>query len=159
MSKFVIYIPLEKYLQEWLTHRLGSPVVFPYGSNENAVIRTFIQKTPPDAKPVLPDEALTPIAIPDSAAKPPEHYNHIGPRGMKALRECIKDLFIRALWADLSPLVNTAVGFNKLVSAWCESNGIGLDRVETVRQCFYRIRKSYADQGVNLRINSRKRLP
>lgn len=155
MSNFIIYLPLEKYLSEWLVNRLGSPVVFPQYSNENAVIRTFISKLPEGMAPEIPNQSLTAIAIPDSASKPPETYNYLGERGKNALREAIKDLFIRSLWADLSPLEKGSVGLNKLIYAWCEMHGIGIDRAETVRQCYYRIRKAYAKKGINLRKSSR----
>lgn len=77
MSQFVIYIKLEKYLSEWLTHTLGCPVRFPNGSNENAVIRAFILQTPEGEKPETAAEGMTPIYIPDSKAKPPESYNYM----------------------------------------------------------------------------------
>lgn len=151
MSDFVIYISLEKYLHQWITHNLGNPVRFPQYSNENAVIRTFIIKTPPG---VIPDDnrsGKTAVAIPDSSAKPPATYNHLGRKGQAALREAIKDLFLRALWSDISPLSSSPVGVNSLISAWCESNGIDLDHVETVRQCYYRLRRQYAEKGISIK--------
>lgn len=157
MSKFVIYVPLPKYLSEWLTTRLGSPVVFPASSPQNAIIRTFISEPPAGSKPECGDGTQTPIAIPDSAAKPPEKYFHMTERGKLAVAESCKDLFLRALWADISPIAESNVGLNSLIAAWCETNGIGLDRVETVRQCYYRIRKDYGKRGVNLRNCSRKK--
>lgn len=159
MSKFYIYIRFEKYLEEWLTHNLGSPVVFPPSSNENAIIRAFIQRLPEGAVPELNDGTMTAIAIPDSVAKPPEYFNYIGERGKKAVREAVKDLFVRALWADISQLEKTSVGLNSLIAAWCEQNGIGIDRINTVRQAYYRIRNSYAQSNVNLRKSSRPRAP
>ena len=87
MSQFVIYIKLEKYISEWLTHSLGYPVRFPNGSNENAVIRAFIQQTPKGETPDTAAEGMTPIYIPDSKAKPPESYNYMTDSGKKAVRE------------------------------------------------------------------------
>lgn len=159
MSKFCIYIKFEEYLREWLKHNYGEVVTFPFGSNENAIIRAFIQKLPKDRTPELNDGTKTAIAIPDSVAKPPEMFNYIGERGKKAIREAVKDLFIRALWADISQLEKTAVGLNSLIAAWCENNGIGIDRVNTVRQCYYRIRAAYAKNGINLRKNTKNRTP
>lgn len=150
MSQFIIYIKLEKYLSEWLTHTLGCPVRFPNGSNENAVIRAFIQQTPEGEKPETAAEGMTPIYIPDSKAKPPESYNYMTDSGKKAVREAIMDLFTRNLWNELRPIDSINIGVNTRIAAWCEMHGIGLDRVETVRQKYYRIREAYKKRGINL---------
>ncbi len=152
MSQFLIYLKLPKYLSQWVTDRLGNPVVFPASSPQNAVIRTYIRKRLP-SEPVdcLPPEGYTAICIPDSIAKPPEVYNHLGERGKLAMQETIKDLFLRELWSDISPLEKAPCGLNKLIAAWCENHGIDIDRIETVRQCYYRIRKAYQQRGINLK--------
>ena len=157
MSQFVLYIKLEKYLSEWLTHSLGDPVVFPPGSNENAVIRAFIQKVPKGKTPQAAQPGDTAICIPDSKAKPPESYNYMEESGKRAVREAILDLFIRNLWNDLRCLEDTNIGVNTRIAAWCEMHGISLDRVETVRQRYYRVRDYYTRKGINLRNFSRKR--
>ncbi len=156
MSQFVIYIQLPKYLSEWLTHHLGNPVVFPASSPQNSIIRTFLLEKTNNTQPDCGGPGMTAIAIPDSAAKPPERFHHMTQRGKEAVAESCKDLFLRALWADISPIVESPVGLNKLIGAWCEANGIDIDRIETVRQCYYRIRKDYAKRGINLRNFSRK---
>lgn len=157
MSKYLLYLPLEKYLSQWATAALGNPIAFPHGSNENAVIRTYLRKLPEGSLPDVPDDSMTAVVIPDSVAKPAETYNYMGPVGKAAVRECLKDLFTRALWSDIEPISASSVGLNKLISAWCECHGIDLDQSETVRQLFYRIRKRYGDKGVNLRDCSRKK--
>lgn len=159
MSKFVFYIKLEKFLAEWLVNALGDPVAFPPYSNENAVIRTFISKLPPGTEPQTAGEGLVAVRIPDSASKPPETYNHMGRRGQAAVREAVRDLFIRSLWNDLRQLEDSPVGINSLIAAWCESHGIALDRHETVRQWYYRARRKYAQQNINLKKSSRKSQP
>lgn len=159
MSRFVIYVSLPKYLSEWLTCHLGNPVVFPPSSPQNAVIRTFIKnkKLPEGIAPDCGSDGETAIAIPYSVAKPPETYNYMSPAGKAAVAEACMDLFLRALWADLSPLQEAPVGLNSLIRAWCESNGIDIERVEAVRQKFYRIRKEYAKSGIILKSNTRKK--
>lgn len=152
MSQFLLYVNLPKYLSQWVTNRLGNPVVFPASSPQNAVIRTYIRKRlPGEPIEVRPPKGHTAIAIPDSVAKPPEEYNHMGERGKMAVQETIKDLFLRELWTDISPLEKTPCGLNKLIAAWCEIHGIDIDRIETVRQCYYRIRKAYKERGINLK--------
>ncbi len=150
MSQFVIYIKLEKYLSEWLTHSLGCPVRFPNGSNENSVIRAFTQQPPEGELPETASEGMTPIYIPDSKAKPPESYNYMTDSGKKAVREAIMDLFTRNLWNELRPIDSINIGVNTRIAAWCKMHGIGLDRVETVRQKYYRIREAYKKRGINL---------
>ena len=158
MSQLVLYIPLERYLHEWVTTHLGDPVVFPHKSNENAIIRAFIMKLPDGMAPEINDGTMTAIAIPDSKAKPPaEGYTYMTPKGKEAIREAIKDLFKRHLWNDIDPIVHQNVGVNTLISAWCEMNGIDLDRAETVRQCYYRMRDSYSKRGINLRSTTKKK--
>lgn len=156
MSQMVFYIKLEKYLSEWLTHSLGNPVRFPNGSNENAVIRAFIQQPPKDKKPETASAGSIAIYIPESKAKPASSYNHMGKNGKKALREAIKDLFTRNLWNELRPIDNINVGVNTRIAAWCEMHGIGLDRVETVRQKYYRMREAYKKRSINLQNSTRK---
>lgn len=153
MPKFLIYINLPKYLSQWVTSRLGNPVVFPAGSPQNSVIRTFIRKRLPGetVDVFCPGDGRTAIAIPDSVAKPPEEYNFMSDLGKVAVAETIKDLFKRALWCDISPLEKAPCGLNKLLAAWCEMNGIDIDRIESVRQCYYRIRAEYAKSGINLK--------
>ena len=155
MSQFCIYIKLEKYLAEWLTHSLGNPVVFPTGSNENAVIRCFISKLPEGKSPDVATEDTTAICIPDSKAKPASSYNYMGEKGKKAVHEAILDLFIRSLCNDLSRIENSNIGINTRIAAWCEMHGIGLDRIETVRQRYYRIRDAYSKKGINLQNSTR----
>ena len=151
MSDFVIYVKLPKYLHEWVTNRLGDPVVFPYRAPQNCVIRTYTQKLPPGMRPETAAEGLTAVSIPDSIAKPPEVYNHVAKRGKEAVAESIKDLFLRELWSDITPMVKSNLGLNRLIGAWCELHGISDGNVEAVRQCYYRIRKSYGEVGINLK--------
>lgn len=150
MKDFVIYIKLERYLSQWLTFSLGSPVRFPSQSNENSVIRRFLQKLPPDKQPEMVFEGATAIIIPDSKAKDPVVYNYLGPRAKEAIIEAIEDLFRRNMWAELGDMTDTSVGLNKMIAAWCEMHGIDDDYVETVRQKYYRIRNAYNKKGIFL---------
>lgn len=156
MSQFVIYISLPKYLAQWLTFKLGDPVVFPPSSPQNAIIRTFISRLPSGTVPETRTEGVTAIAIPDSAAKPPKTYNYITGKGKDAVAESCKDLFLRALWTDISPLHQCPVGINTLIAAWCETNGIDVDSSEAVRQCYYRIRRDYFKKDIKIKFRNQK---
>ena len=157
MNQIVFYLNLPKYLSDWLKFHLGDPVVFPACSPQNSVIRTFIRQPPEDYVPELPTDFNTAVVIPGSAAKPPERFFYITQKGKEAVAETCKDLFLRALWNDITPLLEAPVGLNALINAWCESNGIDLDRAETVRQCYYRIRREFSQKGINLKSFSRKK--
>ncbi len=160
MSQFCIYIKLKPYLKEWLVHSLGDPVRFPDHSNENAVIRTFLQRQPADIPAEINfDSKYTAIYIPDSKAKPAEYYNYISNSGKKAIIEVIEDLFRQNLWSELALLTlsSNGKGVNTHIAAWCEMHGISLDYVETVRQKYFRIRKAYTDKGIDLRNFLRKK--
>ena len=61
MSKFCVYIKLELYLKQFLGNSLGYPVEFPVNSNENAVLRTFLQRLPPGRIPDIPTDEDTAI--------------------------------------------------------------------------------------------------
>ena len=63
------------------------------------------------------------------------------------------------MWEELGDMMarDQSVGVNKIVAAWCEMHGIDDDYIETVRQKFYRIRKSYTTKGINLQSLTRNR--
>ena len=157
MSNIVIYLRLETYLKQWLIHSFGLPVRFPAKSNENAIIRRFIQRQPVGQTPEIASPELLPIVIPDSCAKDPEIYNYMGPLAKAALTEAIEDMFRMNLWAELSGIVEQShKGINGLVAAWCELHGIDLDAQEAVRQKFYRMRKAYAKKNLVLYKSTKK---
>lgn len=157
MSRFVFYLKLETYVKQWLVNSFGFPVAFPSKSNENAIIRRFIQRLPPDQMPETASPDLIPIVIPDSCAKDPAIYNYMGPLAKAALTEAIEDMFRMNLWAELSAIVEQShKGINSLVAAWCELHGIDLDAQEAVRQKFYRMRKAYAKKNLVLYRSTKK---
>lgn len=150
MNRICIYVKLPGYLDQWVRHHFGTPAVFPRHSDQNAVIRTFLRRPKPDEVPDLDDDGLTAIAIPDSIGKPVEVWNSISQTGKLAVIESIQDLFSRALWSDISPLMKNRVKLSVMISAWCENNGISEDCSEAVRQRYYRLRKRFAKKGVNI---------
>lgn len=154
MSKFVVYIKVEPFVKQWLVHSFGDPVVFPAQSIENSTIRRFTQKQPA-AVPEPPDEEDVAIAIPDSKAKDPLLYNHLGQQGKKAVAECINDTFRMNLWAELNDLSDVGCSVMKAIYSWCEMHGISIDYAWTIRQRYYRMRDSYLKKGIDLRRRKR----
>lgn len=149
MSKFCVYIKLELYLKQFLGNSLGYPVEFPVNSNENAVLRTFLQRLPPGRIPDIPTDDDTAIYIPDSKAKPAEYYNYLGPKAKNVMIGCIRDLFKRCLWAELSGMPMDQ-GVNAKIIAWCEMHGIDTEHADTIRQQYYRMRDAYTKKGIFL---------
>lgn len=156
MSNMVFYLKLEPYLHQWLTFSLGNPVVFPPGSNENAVIRRFLTKLPRDKEPDIYQSGMTAVCIPDSKAKPPKIYNYLGPHAKQAIRGIIEDLFRQNLWFELRD-VTLSGGINRHIIAWCEMHGIDDQYCETVRQKFYRMRQAYNEKGIFLAEKQKKK--
>jgi hypothetical protein len=155
MSQFVTYIPLEPFVRQWLTNSFGDPVVFPAQSIENATIRRFTVKQPntPEKKS---DKDIA-IAIPDSKAKDPMIYNHLGQHGKMAVAECIEDTFRRNMWAELNDLSDVGCSVMKAIYSWCEMHGIDIEYAWTIRQRYYRLRDSYKKNGIDLRKRKRFR--
>ena len=85
MSKFVVYVQVEPYLKQWLTHSFGDPVEFPSCSNENAVLRRFLAKRPVNNQPEQPGERDVAISIPYSKSKSPETYNFLNGHAKQAV--------------------------------------------------------------------------
>ena len=157
MSNFVIYLKVEPYLHQWLTHSFGDPVVFPANSNENAVIRRFTTKRPTDNLPEQKTDGDIAICIPYSKAKSPETYKFLSGSAKQALAESIDDLFRMNMWSDLGDLSDTSCKKMSAFRSWCENHGIDIDYAETIRMKWYRMRKAYQAKGVNLFDNKRCR--
>lgn len=155
MSKFLIYLEVEPYMKQWLTHSFGDPVVFPPNSYENAVIRRLTTKRPYNNTPEQPTEKTVAICIPSSKSKSPETYNYLTSFGKKALGESLDDLFRINMWCDLGDLQDTSCKKMSAFRAWCQTHGIDIEYAETIRMKWYRMRKSYQNVGVNLFNNKR----
>lgn len=154
---YLVYLKMETFLREWLEWHYGNPVKFPDKSRENAVLRMVTRKRGAGEPPRLRVDGDAAITLPESKAHPPAVFHSLSERGEAAVREMVRDLFKRALWNDLAPLEDGSGGTGALLSAWCENNGIGLDRVDTVRQIYYRMRSAHCKKGVNLRNFGRKK--
>lgn len=157
MSKFVIYLDVEPYMKQWLTHAYGDPVVFPPSSSENAVIRRLTTKRPSDNIPEQPSDKAVAISIPSCKYKSPETYNFLTSYGKQALCESLDDLFRINMWQDLGDLSDTSCTKMSAFRAWCQAHGIDIDYAETIRMKWYRMRKAHQEKGINLFSNERNR--
>ena len=157
MSNFNVYVKLPPFVSQFLIHSLGNPVVFPPSSVENSTIRTFISRLPEGRQPDVAADDLTAIAIPDSKSKPADQYNYLAPRGKAALAECCDYLFNRCLWTELGDMSSVGCKTLTAIYAWCENHGISIDYADTIRQRYYRIRDSYAKQGIDLMKKTRNK--
>ena len=157
MSKFVIYLDVEPYMKQWLTHAYGDPVVFPPSSSENAVIRRLTTKRPSDNIPEQPSDKAVAISIPSCKYKSPETYNFLTSYGKQALCESLDDLFRINMWQDLGDLSDTSCTTMSAFRAWCQAHGIDIDYAETIRMKWYRMRKAHQEKGINLFSNERNR--
>lgn len=157
MSKFCIYVKLQPFVSQFLTHSLGDPVAFPAQSVENSTIHHFIDRLPKDKMPDTAADDMTAISIPDSKTKPAETYNYLSPRGKDAIVQCCDFLFNRNLWVELGDM--SAIGCKTMTAiyAWCEKHGVNIEHADTIRQRYYRMRDSYTKKGIDLRKTNRNR--
>jgi len=155
MSDFVIYLKVKPFLQEWLVHHYGDPVRFPSGSTENATIRRFLAKQPPDKTPEVGNKKDTAIYIPDSKQKPVVTYNYLGKHSKEAVIEAIEDTFNLQLWKDLNDLHECGCSILKSVRAWCENNDIDISYDYTLKMRYQRMRSVYLKNDIDLRLQKR----
>ncbi|HAT62281.1 MAG TPA: hypothetical protein DCS83_07000 [Prevotella sp.] len=158
MSKFYLYIPVQPFIKQWLVNHYGSePIFFDPKSIENAVIKTFTIKRPKnlDVEKQKSDEVS--ICIPDNSYKDPLVYNYMGPKGKKAVRECLDDIFKQNMWSELYSLINEGdemrhgCSVMSAIDGWCEAHGISIEYDTTIRQRFYRLRDQHKRHGINLK--------
>lgn len=157
MSEFLAYIKVEPFVRQWLVNHFGDPVTFPPQSIENATIRTFLRKLPPDKIPEQMKEGEVRIRIPDSKQKPVQTFNYLGPHAKMAVAECMEDTFKRNMWAELNDMHDCGCTVYTAICAWCENHGIDLDYSDTIRQRYYRMRDAYLRRGVDLRHKKRNK--
>ena len=156
MKGIIIYLRLEAYLRQWLTHHLGSPVRFPDRSYENALLLRLLSRPTGGYEPpttVCPPDSV-PVIVPDCAHRRPEYYCSLTRRAQAQMARAIDNLFRLHLWSECAPHIHSGQ-LNRSLDQWCARQGIALDNREAVRQKFYRMRHAYQEKGIFLR----KRLP
>ncbi len=150
MSSYCTYICLKPFVAQWLTNALGSPVRFPNGSPENAVMTRRCIPLPRGYSPDVPADGLTAVRIPDSRERPARVYNYLPPAGKRELEMLVESLFTLS-WRQelLREIVRPGVNIDSTVRQWCRQHGIDPDYAETIRQRIYRWRAQLQQRGIS----------
>ena len=157
MSSYVTYVRLKPFIAQWLIHAFGSPVRFPNGSPENALMHRRCIMLPRDASPDVAGEGLTAIAIPDCRERPARTYHYLPEAGKRELVLLVESLFTLS-WRQelLAEIIKPGVNIDDTVRQWCKAHGIDPDFAETIRQRIYRWRSTLRDHGISTR---KRRVP
>ncbi|WP_419033246.1 hypothetical protein [Dysgonomonas gadei] len=151
-SGIYIYLEVERYLAEFITHHFGNPVRMPVNSPESKLVRRFLDKTPENVTPDLPSENSIRIEIPFSKEKDPRVYNYLFPATKKILADYYESILINNMCTELLELsCDPNLVLVDLIYAYCEKHGMGNinddKNFETIRQKFYRARKKYMKEN------------
>ncbi len=158
MSNFVIYLPLQPFVRQYLFHHFGNPVRFDDKSVTNSVIRSFLMRRDQETEPVTASDDLTPICIPYSKQKDPLTWNHITEKGKKAICQHINGIFMMNLWNEMNEMCreDSKVKLQTAAFAWCEMHGIDIDYADTIRMKYYREKMKFLKHSIDLRSKKRK---
>lgn len=125
-----IYINLEDYIAEWFIHEQGgcTPVHLTRGSVESKLLEVYLVPFPPGGRLVPKEEEgknrTVSIMIPNFRNRPPERYNYLPERAMRALHTIIRNRFDVQLWTDLHGFGKIGQQQQDLIYAWMEKHGI-----------------------------------
>lgn len=151
MKGLTVYIRLEPYLRQWLTHHFGQPVRFPDRSYENRLLHRLLSRPGSVhelATPTCPPDSVA-VVITDHSLRRPEYWCHLSRRAQAEMARAVANLFCLAMWSECVQLIHSG-GLNRGIDHWCQANGIALIYREGVRQKFYRMRRLYERYGVIL---------
>lgn len=147
MSNFCIYVELEPYLAQWFIHEQGgvTPVSLIRGSVESKILFTFLTKPPANYLPKPPSESAVPILIPTFKQYDVRTYNHLPQHAIAAIRKCISNRFVLALWNDLHCFGHIGTQQQDLIYAWMENHGIEINETNwnTIAKIYQRKRHVY----------------
>ena len=149
MSDIVIYLKLDQYLDQWLTHQHGgNPVVFPKNSAENDILELGLTLKPYFAAPNEPGIDKVPISVPYFKSKDVRSYNYLPPKGRRALARCIRTRFVISMWNDLFKFGNIGKRKQDIIWTWMEAHGIEATDTNwnTIAKIYMRKRSVYRKQ-------------
>jgi hypothetical protein len=142
-SDLTISVPCPLYLIQFLETLYGkSPVVFPRGSNFNAILDVFLEKQPvnPKAGP-SPDENLLIVALP--------YFEHKDIRSYNYLTHGKEQVFIKELWkffkityrAEIAKSICLGLERKDAIELFVEKYNIPLDSWDLLEKDFQRYLK------------------
>ena len=149
-SNFLVYLKLEPYLAQWVSHEHGLPIRFPRGSIENDIIELGlkIRDDDNDEEVDLPGEGKYPVVLPFFKHKDVRYYNYLSDSSKEHLIHCLKIRFAIALWNDLYKFGNIGIQKQDLIYVWMDAHDI--DDTETnwlvISKIYTRKRKAYQQQ-------------
>lgn len=159
MSDIVVYVELDSYLAQWLTHKNEGviPIVFPKNSYENDVLELSLSLRPKNTYDDGPKEGKIPIAVPYFKNKDVRSNNYLPRSGEIAIQKSIRQRFVMELWRDLHKFGNIGKQRKELLFAWMEAHGIEpsdknwntLAKIYQRRQDAYRKVKKNTKKTVN----------
>ncbi|GAP73065.1 hypothetical protein SAMD00024442_6_19 [Candidatus Symbiothrix dinenymphae] len=151
--QYYIYLKTQPYLAEFVKHSFGNPVQLDRDSPESRIIREYITKLPANNQPDMGEDANLAVQLPFFKEADPRVYNHLGVAAKSALVESFNQLFEKCMLKEIGSIENVHRGkISDLIYAWMEKHGIPDNDVnwETIRQKYYRLRKKYRKNNVNL---------
>ena len=149
MNEKVVYLKLDGYTRDWLINRFGDPVRFPARSYENEILARYIVSLRHICGPKVEKEGKIAIVVPAIHGKPWESHNHFTRDGKKCLKAAVKNLFELDLLGSVMPRLAEG-DIYKFINDFCRSRGISHESRPAVIKRFYRIRREYQKNGINL---------
>lgn len=142
-----LYIPMKRYLAEWLVHKHGGqkPIKIGKCSPEALVLERHL-RTPPRyagyVPQVAPSEEEVAIDVPLFRYRDPRTYSYLPARGVKAFRECVRVSFSVELWRDIYTTGNVTKRNDLTIQEWMRSHGITYNdtNYNTIKKILQRLR-------------------
>lgn len=160
MNEFLIFLPLDPYLREWFIWRHGgeTPVRLNRASEESKLLRSLIVAPPAEYRPLPMPQELTPVIIPSYPGRDPRIYNFVGPAGINALVETIRDNFDYELLLFMRRNDFRHKRKDNLIYAWMELNHIEPTETNwnTIAKRYQRLRNALINQNYRERKKSKK---
>lgn len=157
MSAICLYLQVPVYLQQYLNHHFGDPIVFDRTLPMNKLIKLFIERQPSDVPIRTVTDNDVAIAIPDQSLKPPEYWNYLPPVAEQALLESIEATFDLNFYNEMLQIMPCGVKVMTAIRSWARLHGIDIEYDNTLKQKFYRIRDKFEKQGINIKKKTRCR--
>ena len=145
MESYIIYLDLDDYLIQWVSHEYGDPVVFPKNSMENDIIEMGLIRETPILPVYGPETWRVAIKLPIYKNKDVRKFHYLPLKSRKSLAECIRQRFIVKLWMELHRFGHIGKKKQDLIWAWMEANGIEQTEknYNTVSKIYQRRRETY----------------